>query len=44
MAEKGSSAVSRIPTIDWDGENDLIVVVPRVVRDFGAFDSLMVYG
>jgi hypothetical protein len=40
MREKGVTIASQIPTIDWDGENDLIVVKPWVVKDFGTFDSL----
>jgi len=40
MREKGGTVANQIPTIDWDGENDLIVVKPWVVKDFGTFDSL----
>jgi len=40
MVQRGFAAASQIPTIDWNGENDLIVVKPWVVEDFGAFDSL----
>ncbi len=40
MREKGVAVASQIHTIDWDGENDLIVVEPWVVNDFGTFDSL----
>lgn len=40
MREKRVTVASQIPTIDWDGENDLIVVKPWVVKDFGTFDSL----
>jgi hypothetical protein len=40
MMQRGFAAASQIPTIDWDGENDLIVDAPWVVKDFGAFDSL----
>jgi len=40
MVGKGFPAASQSPTIDWDGENDLIVVAPWVVKDFGSFDSL----
>jgi hypothetical protein len=40
MREKGVTVASQIPSIDWDGGNDLIVVKPWVVKDFGTFDSL----
>ncbi len=33
-------STNQIPTIDWDGENDLIVAKPWVVEDLGAFASL----
>ena len=32
--------VSQIPTIDWDGDNALMVAKPWVMKDLGAFDSL----
>ena len=40
MREKGVTAASQIPSIDWDGENDLIVLKPWEVEDFGTFASL----
>jgi len=39
MAEKGFPATRQIPTIDWDGENDLILDTPWIVKDFGTFSS-----
>lgn len=40
VLQRGFAAASQIPTIDWDGENDLIVDAPWVVKNFGAFDCL----
>jgi len=40
MVRKDFVAASQIPTIDWDGENDLIVAKPWMVKDLGTFDSL----
>jgi len=40
MARRDFAIVSQIPTIDWDGENALIVAKPWIVKDLGAFDSL----
>ena len=40
MREKGVAVASQIPSIDWDGENDLIVLKPWEVEDFGTFASL----
>jgi len=40
IREKRLTVASQIPTINWDGENDLNVVKPWVVKDFGTFDSL----
>jgi len=39
MVEKGFPATRQIPTIDWDGENDLILDTPWIVKDFGTFSS-----
>lgn len=40
MVRRRFGAASQIPTIDWDGENDLFVTKPWVVEDLGAFASL----
>jgi hypothetical protein len=40
MVCKGFAAARRIPTIDWDGENELVVARAWVVEDLGAFASL----
>ncbi len=40
LTQKGLTAVSQISTIEWDGANDLIVVKPWIVEDFGASTSL----
>ncbi len=40
MVRRQFGSASQIPTIDWDGENDLIVTKPWVVEDLGAFASL----
>ena len=40
MVEKRFPAASQIHTIDWDGENDLIVTTPWVIKDLGTFASL----
>lgn len=40
MTQRGLVAASQIPAIDWDGANDLIVVKPWIVEDFGAATSL----
>lgn len=40
MTQRGFVATSQIPAIDWDGVNDLIVVKPWIVEDFGAATSL----
>lgn len=40
MIEKDFAITKQIATIDWDGENDLIVVNPWIVEDKGTFHSL----
>ncbi|MFC1987150.1 transglutaminase family protein [Chloroflexota bacterium] len=40
MTQRGFAAASQIATIDWDGANDLVVVKPWIVEDFGAYSSL----
>ncbi len=40
MTRKGLAVASRIPVIDWDGANDLILVKPWIVEDFGTSTSL----
>jgi len=40
MVEKRFPAASQIPIIDWNGENDLIVVTPWMIKDLGTFASL----
>jgi transglutaminase-like putative cysteine protease len=40
MVRRRFPAASQIPTIDWDGQNNLILTKPWVVEDFGAFASL----
>ncbi len=40
MTKKGLTALSQISNIEWDGANDLIVVKPWIVEDFGASTSL----
>ena len=40
MREKGFTVASQIPSIDWDGENDLLMFKPWEVEDFGTFASL----
>jgi len=39
--EKGLIATEQIPTIDWDGENDLVIVKPWVTEDtFPSMDDV----
>ena len=40
MLRQGLVTEEQIPTIDWDGENDLVVVRSWVVEDTGTFASL----
>jgi hypothetical protein len=39
MKKKGFTATKKIPNIDWDGENDLILDIPWIVKDLGTFSS-----
>ena len=39
MIAKGFPATKQIPTIDWDGESDLILDTPWMVKDIGTYDS-----
>ena len=40
MLQEGLVTEEQIPTIDWDGESDLIVVKPWLTEDAGTFPSL----
>jgi transglutaminase-like putative cysteine protease len=40
MLQQGLATEEQIPTIDWNGESDLIVVNPWIVEDVGSFSSL----
>jgi len=40
VLRKGVFAKEQMPTIDWDGETDLILCKPWIVKDVGAFPSL----
>lgn len=40
IVRRDFAIVSQIPAIDWDGENDLIMTKPWMVKDIGAFASL----
>lgn len=39
MLEAGLIAQKQIPTIDWDGENDLVLLRHWIVRDIGPYPS-----
>ena len=39
MLEAGLIAQEQIPTIDWDGENDLVLLKPWIVKDVGPYPS-----
>jgi len=38
--KKGIISKDKIPNIDWDGENDLIVVTAFMLEDKGTYHSL----
>lgn len=40
MVKRGFPTTYQIQTIDWDGENDLVVSAPWIEHDFGVFASL----
>jgi len=39
MLEKGLIAQEQIPTIDWEGESDLVLLRPWIVKDVGFLPS-----
>jgi transglutaminase-like putative cysteine protease len=39
MLRRGLVTREQIPTIDWDGESDLVVLSPWIVKDVGPFAS-----
>jgi transglutaminase-like putative cysteine protease len=39
MLEAGLIAQEQIPTIDWDGESDLVLFRPWIVKDIGPYPS-----
>lgn len=44
MLKSGWVTEKQIPTVDWDGENDLILLKPWIVKDggiYGSFDDLV---
>ncbi len=40
ITQRGFTTASQIPTIDWDGASDLVMVKPWIVEDFAASSSL----
>ncbi len=40
ISKKGIISKEQIPTIDWDGENDLITISAWMIEDIGTFHSL----